>query len=100
MRRASLLLTILLSTTLFACSSSKSGSANPGDGMETGDGNIPVAKPGSELSDVQFDFDSSALSAEAQQTLRNNGKYLVDTKKGVQIEGHCDERGTNEYNLA
>ena len=51
--------------------------------------------------DVYFDYDSAVLSAAAQNVLKNKsiilGKY---SGVSVTIEGHCDERGTNEYNLA
>jgi len=53
------------------------------------------------LNDVYFDFDKSALSAEAKQTLAENARQLKDAgSMAVTIEGHCDERGTNAYNLA
>jgi len=50
---------------------------------------------------IQFDFDQFTLSSEARQILNANAKYLKamsDVK--VVIEGHCDERGSDEYNLA
>ncbi len=51
--------------------------------------------------DVFFDYDSAALTPAAQEVLKNKsailGKY---SGVSVTIEGHCDERGTNEYNLA
>ncbi len=51
--------------------------------------------------DIYFDYDSAVLSAAAQNVLKNKsiilGKY---SGVSVTIEGHCDERGTNEYNLA
>jgi peptidoglycan-associated lipoprotein len=50
---------------------------------------------------IYFEFDSSALSPVAQRVLSNKADYLRDNP-GTQviIEGHCDERGTPEYNLA
>jgi peptidoglycan-associated lipoprotein len=51
--------------------------------------------------DIQFDFDSSALTAEAQEILQKKAQWLQDNpEKTSTVEGHCDERGTNEYNLA
>ena len=97
MSRASLFLTVILSASMFAaCSSSKSGKTSPDDVND----NIPAAQAGSELGDVYYDFDSSSLSSSAQDTLKANAKWLVSNSKGAQVEGHCDERGTNEYNLA
>jgi peptidoglycan-associated lipoprotein len=54
-----------------------------------------------ENEDVYFEFDSASLTAEAQEILRNKALWLKQNPRtGVLIEGHCDERGTNEYNLA
>lgn len=54
-----------------------------------------------QLKDVYYDYDSANLSSEAQATLDADGKVLMDnTSVSVQIEGHCDERGTVEYNLS
>jgi len=54
-----------------------------------------------QMKDVFFDYDAAALSSEAQSTLDANGRLLLDNASvSVQIEGHCDERGTVEYNLA
>ena len=53
------------------------------------------------LNDVYYDFDKSTLSAEAKQTLGENARQLNDAgSTAITIEGHCDERGTNAYNLA
>ena len=53
------------------------------------------------LNDVYYDFDKTTLSAEAKQTLAENATQLKDAgSMAVTIEGHCDERGTNAYNLA
>ena len=48
---------------------------------------------------VYFDFDKSILDAEDKTLLE---QYLPEIKKAkiVRLEGHCDERGTREYNLA
>lgn len=51
--------------------------------------------------DVFFEFDSSALGMMAQEVLRRKAEWLRDNPdRNVLIEGHCDERGTPEYNLA
>lgn len=50
---------------------------------------------------VYFDFDQYYLTSEAQSTLRANAGCLKEFKsKTIVIEGHCDERGTAEYNLS
>jgi peptidoglycan-associated lipoprotein len=53
------------------------------------------------LGDVFFEFDSADLSSDAEQQLKDNADWLKgNSPKSVMIEGHCDERGTSEYNLA
>lgn len=53
------------------------------------------------LERIHFEFDQSNLTADARKTLSANAEYL-QARQGVRIriEGHCDERGTTEYNLA
>ena len=54
-----------------------------------------------ENEDIYFDFDSIRLTPEAQELLTKKGKWLRENPAAtVTIEGHCDNRGTNEYNLA
>jgi peptidoglycan-associated lipoprotein len=53
------------------------------------------------LADVHFEFDRYDLTAEATQALDANAAWLkANPRHLVLIEGHCDERGTAEYNLA
>ncbi len=54
-----------------------------------------------ENEDIYFAFDSAALSGTAQQKLREKAQWMRQhpTVSAI-IEGHCDERGTSEYNLA
>jgi peptidoglycan-associated lipoprotein len=53
------------------------------------------------LSTIYFDFDQYDLRPEALETLAQNGRALkAHPEATVMIEGHCDERGTVEYNLA
>jgi peptidoglycan-associated lipoprotein len=49
---------------------------------------------------IQFDFDQDALTPAARETLGANAKFLREHSAArIRIEGHCDERGTTEYNL-
>jgi peptidoglycan-associated lipoprotein len=51
--------------------------------------------------DIHFEFDSSTLTPEAQLTLKKKAEWLQNNPEAMStIEGHCDERGTSEYNLA
>jgi len=53
------------------------------------------------LGKIYFDFDSFLLSQAARETLSHNAEYLKKKPAlKVQVEGHCDERGSDEYNMA
>jgi peptidoglycan-associated lipoprotein len=60
-----------------------------------------VEEAGKYLKDIFFDFDKSDIRADQTAALDADAKWLRDhTVVGVTVEGHCDERGTREYNLA
>jgi peptidoglycan-associated lipoprotein len=51
--------------------------------------------------DINFDFDSSIIRPDAREILKVNADFLLKNKAAtIVIEGHCDERGTAEYNMA
>jgi peptidoglycan-associated lipoprotein len=52
------------------------------------------------LKDIFFDFDKYDIRARDAKILDGNAAWLKTNNDLVLIEGHCDERGTNEYNLA
>jgi peptidoglycan-associated lipoprotein len=53
------------------------------------------------LEDAFFDYDAADIRNDAKDALTNNGKYLSSHgSSNIVIEGHCDERGSVEYNLA
>jgi peptidoglycan-associated lipoprotein len=55
----------------------------------------------SELQTVFYEFDSYNLTASGRDALKANAQWLTENATAtIQIEGHCDERGTTEYNLA
>ena len=55
----------------------------------------------SELEDVHFDFDKYNIRPDAKEILNKNALWLKEHGEVyIQVEGHCDERGTVEYNLA
>jgi len=57
--------------------------------------------PSSPLQDIYFDFDQYDLRPDARATLKANAEWLKHNPSATaQIEGHCDDRGTSEYNLA
>lgn len=66
-----------------------------------GDGSIPMAGDEGPFRDVRFGYDSSTIEDEARQNLEYNAQILRQNPGfKVQLEGHCDERGTADYNLA
>lgn len=116
MRRTIRLFLVCALCTVAACSSTKSGTDGVDDpngaGLSEselnrqregrfGEAGIPTAEGEGIFRDVQFDFDSSTISDSARQDLEFNSQVLKDRSElQVQLEGHSDERGTSEYNLA
>jgi peptidoglycan-associated lipoprotein len=91
------------------------GSETPGAGAGSGTTATPVPGPAvptarpspseftanENLRDVYFDFDKYDIRPPDAKTLDANATWLKSNPNHlVLIEGHCDERGTNEYNLA
>lgn len=71
------------------------GSAMSFDATGSDSGNI------NGLRSINFDYDSSTLSKTAKDTLKTNSDWMKsNSNTNLQIEGHCDERGSIEYNLA
>jgi len=95
---------------LAACETASDQSANTaGQGGGTGQGGSATSvRPGSQedlvanVGDrVFFDFDKSDLKPEARRTIERWSAWLKQYPNvTVTIEGHCDERGTREYNIA
>lgn len=91
---------LVASFSLSGCSpANRSGSDSSLSSLEAlRRGQYPSQGP---LSNIYFDFDRYDLSADARETLKENARWLkANPSTRVEIEGHCDERGTNEYNLA
>jgi peptidoglycan-associated lipoprotein len=64
-------------------------------------GSLDDLNRNSPLQPVFFEYDSSELSPEAQTILQTDAERLrANPRWVITIEGHCDERGTAEYNLA
>jgi len=87
------------------------GSAVSEETVKVPDSDIPVSQPTAEPSDVItgdmglrpvfFDFDKYDITAPGRETLNANARILKDKPAmRLTIEGHCDERGTTQYNLA
>jgi len=62
-----------------------------------------VAQERGFIQDAFFGYDESQLTADGQTALTNSARWLTGTEGrayNILIEGHCDERGTEQYNLA
>jgi peptidoglycan-associated lipoprotein len=94
---------------LVACATDKAASGSKGPiASETDPGLDPASRrTGSSegvvpsLVTVYFDYDDSALRPDAKDGLRRNAEYLRSVANAkVELQGNCDNRGTEEYNLA
>jgi len=71
----------------------------PGPGVRA-EGGLGTATKEGPLKDVFFDFDKAILTDQTKKTLGDNITWLkANPAARITVEGHCDERGTNEYNL-
>ena len=62
---------------------------------------VKPAKRTAGLTRIHFDFDRSEVKSEYEQAMRDNAAWMNShDKTSVTIEGHCDERGSVEYNIA
>lgn len=110
-RILSILMALTLSLAFVACSSNKpkENMDEMGQVME-GDGDIDssmVDKLSSDMGNamgldtINFAFDSFQIPNNEMEAVRNNARILNENPSvNVQIEGHCDERGSVQYNLA
>lgn len=79
------------------------GAEAAGAAGTTGFEGEPLEDPSSPLSErvIYFDYDSSTLSTESMNLLEAHAAYLADNpNRQMLVEGHTDERGSREYNLA
>ena len=66
-----------------------------------GEGNIPKADADGPFKDVHFGFNSSSVEGSDLADLESHAKVIQgDPTLKIEVEGHCDKRGTAEYNLA
>jgi len=71
------------------------------ESLETADSGIMEGRTSGPMVPVYFEFDSSKISGEQVQRIETNADFLKkNTQINIRIEGNCDPRGTQEYNLA
>jgi peptidoglycan-associated lipoprotein len=104
-RRLAMALTATALISLAACSSAqKKDESATGDENATMDANTMGDSDSGKamgLQTIHFPYDAFTLTGEAKTTLKNNAQVLKD--KGsvkIQVEGHCDQRGGIQYNIA
>ena len=103
----------LLSLLMVGCSSTSTTDGGtetlPGDSVSTGTvGGSGVTGTTGSAGDLAaiadtvfyFDFDKSILKPESRAALRLHAKNLKGSSRSIRLEGHADERGTREYNMA
>ena len=79
--------------------------SNGGSGSGTGSGiqesRLQSFKSSSDLKDIHFKFDQYDLDDNSRAVLQKNAEFLKSNPNvHVEVQGHCDERGTNNYNIA
>ena len=80
---------------------SSDGSGGFGGGRGNEEARLGNFKSTSELNDIHFKFDRYDLDDQSRSILRENVDYLkANPTAKIEIQGHCDERGTNNYNIA
>ena len=85
------------------CGGQCRGAGDCPEGMECRGGSCVAPPPPVVTScakDVYFDFNEYVLTSGAQKDLKANAACMKEQGQRYRIEGHCDERGTEEYNLA
>ena len=88
-----------------ACSTPPPPPPDPGTGTDFVESTepVPVAPPvrrNVDLQTVYFDFDRSDIRGDQQSALRSNADQISNLPGAVTVQGHTDERGSEEYNLA
>lgn len=101
-------LLILSMLTLASCATDAEKSGDDDSMMSDSADNYALELNGSSdsstaggINTVFFDYDSSELSASGKSTLEGNADFLKNNSSvDIQVEGHADERGGHQYNLA
>ena len=80
---------------------SDKGAMGPAESLETDASTIMEGRTSAPMLPVYFDFDDSAIRTDQVERIEVNGDFLKENPQvRIRIEGNCDPRGTNEYNLA
>jgi peptidoglycan-associated lipoprotein len=98
------LATILLSAVLAGCSSAPTTTDIEDTSVQTGQVDTSAIEDTAMVSSADtvfyFDFDKALLKSESRAALLEHAASLNSSPRSVRLEGHADERGTREYNMA
>ena len=82
-------------------STEAAGTAEPLETLETEDSGIMEGRTSGPMVPVYFEFDSSSIAGEQVQRIETDADFIKENPAlKIRIEGNCDPRGTQEYNLA
>jgi peptidoglycan-associated lipoprotein len=115
--RAAIIALAVIGLALGGCSTKKKpgegGAGGPGSGLGEGvvgpggNGSLgayqkgTMGGPGGPLGDIHFGYNEATIRQQDNEVLKANADYLTThAQTRVQIEGHCDDRGSEEYNIA
>lgn len=100
-------LSIFVMFAVSCASKKKAGEGADGDSATISQESFNFNSQGSDsgqiqgLATINFPYDSSSLDSSSRQTLKDNADWMKkNSGLTIQIEGHCDSRGSVEYNLA
>lgn len=98
---------LIAAVAIAGCSSTEEATENTGDATSSVAPAVENVANNGATNDllgqrvVYFDFDKSAIRADAYEALQAHAQYLANHQGStIRIEGHADERGTREYNMA
>jgi len=81
--------------------SGEGGDSRSGIPKEREIGKEDPRRPGGYLRDITFDYDRAEINDSARAELSQNAGWLLENPTArILVEGHCDDRGTSQYNLA
>ena len=101
MRAIKILFVLILALGLVSCSCRTRRVSNADAAAVYGNtSNIPLAGEESPIGDVYFNYDSYVMTTDGKAQAQAAASWLHDNPgSNVSLEGHCDERGTTEYNI-
>ena len=102
--RLAMVAAMALLMTMVGCQTTPEEEERTDTGSEWEDAPGPTTaretSPVGDVKTVYFDYDQADIRSDARNTLKGNAGQINSGDGDITIEGHCDERGSSEYNLA